>query len=75
MLRLPIQGGDPGLIPGQGTRFHMLQVTIHIPKLKKIRHATTKGAATKTQYNKREEGKKVKWRIFKKFFFNIFENW
>ena len=70
MLRLPIQGGGPGLIPGQGTRFHMLQGTVHIPKLKKILHATIKGAATKTQYNKREkEWKESQATYLKKKFF------
>ena len=70
MLRLPIQGGGPGLIPGQGTRFHMLQGTVHIPKLKKILHATIKGAATKTQYNKREKERKERQATYlkKKFF-------
>ena len=45
-LRLHIPNiGDPGSIPGQGTRSHMLQL--------KIPHA-----ATKTQHRERKEGKK-----------------
>ena len=37
--RMQCQG--PGLIPGQGTRSHMLQLRVHMPQLK-ILHATSK---------------------------------
>ena len=40
--RTPYAGG-PGSIPGQGTRFHMLQLRIGMPKLKIL------GAATKIE--------------------------
>ena len=33
--------GDPGSIPGQGTRCHMPQLSIHMPQIK-VLHATTK---------------------------------
>ena len=46
-LRAPKAGG-PGLIPGQGTRSHMLQLRVHMPQLK-ISYAATKDSAC---YNK-----------------------
>ena len=36
--------GDTGLIPGQGTKFHMLQLRVHMLQLK-ILHAATKNPA------------------------------
>ncbi|TEA29556.1 hypothetical protein DBR06_SOUSAS510128, partial [Sousa chinensis] len=33
--------GAPGLIPGQGTRSHMLQLRVHMPQLK-IPHTATR---------------------------------
>ena len=50
----------PGLIPGQGTRSHLLQLRAHIPQLniphvqQKTPHAATKvlRAATKTRHGK-----------------------
>ena len=38
---LPVLPGGLGLIPGQGTRSHMLKLRVHIPQLK-IVHAATK---------------------------------
>ena len=46
-LRAPKAGG-PGLIPGQGTRSHKLQLRVHMPQLK-ITYAATKDSAC---YNK-----------------------
>ena len=43
-LHAPSTGG-PGLVPGQGSRSHMLQLRVHMPQLKVPR------AATKTQYS------------------------
>ena len=44
--------GGPGSIPGQGTRSHMLQLSVHMPQ-QKILHAARKwkilDATTKTQ--------------------------
>ena len=37
----PASTGDMGLIPGQGTRFHILQPRVLMPQLK-ISHAATK---------------------------------
>ena len=37
--------GDPGLIPSQGARPHMLQLRVHMPQLKSLR------GTTKTQYS------------------------
>ena len=40
-LRLPAPSvGGPGSIPGQGTRSHMHQLTVHVPQLKISRAAT-----------------------------------
>ena len=39
-LHAPNAGG-PGLIPGQGTRSHMLQLRVRMPQIK-IPHATSK---------------------------------
>ena len=32
------KAGTPGLVPGQGTRFHMLQLGVCMPQLKKKSH-------------------------------------
>ena len=42
---LPMRG-RPGLIPGQGTRSHMLQLGVHMPQLKICRAATRPGMLT-----------------------------
>ena len=42
------KAGGPGLIPGQGTRSHMLQLRVHMPQLK-ISYTATKDSAC---YNK-----------------------
>ena len=48
-LRTP-NAGAPGLIPGSGTRFHMLQLSVHMPQLK-ILYASTKTLHTQTNIN------------------------
>ena len=66
--------GDPGLIPGQGTRFHTLQLRVCRPQLK-IPRATAKrpcmpqwksklpGATSKTRHSQtKKERKLIIWR-------------
>ena len=45
--------GGPGLIPGQGTRFHMLQLQVHTPQGRP-------SAARQINIKKKEEEKKRK---------------
>ena len=49
-LHTPNAGG-PGLIPGQGTRSHMLQLRIPMPQLK-ILHVATKTPCSQINKNK-----------------------
>ena len=61
-LRLSVlKAGGPGLIPGQGTRSHIPQLTFHIPqlkiplvvrKIKKSRMPQLRPGAAKNEKNK-----------------------
>ena len=49
--------GGPGLIPGQGTRSHMLQLRVHMPPLKRFHLPQVKTQGSKI--NKYEKKKKI----------------